>query len=82
MCCAYRKLFFWVFVYGEQYFVITLFRVFKCLDKVLNDMMKNEKTEIRKLAIPIIEELTGKMIIEMINRVFSSLPVDELFLPE
>lgn len=56
--------------------------MFKCLDRALNDMIKSQKAELRKLAMPMIEELAGKMVLEMINKILAGLPFEELFLPE
>lgn len=56
--------------------------VFECLDRALNDLIKSQKAELRKLAMPMIEELAGKMVLEMINKILAGLPFEELFLPE
>lgn len=56
--------------------------MFLSLDRALNDMIKSQKAELRKLAMPMIEELAGKMVLEMINKILAGLPLEELFLSE
>jgi len=51
-------------------------------DKAVNDLIKSQKPELRKLAMPMIEEVAGKMIINMINQILYNLPLDELFITE
>lgn len=54
----------------------------KCLDRALNDMIKGQKAELRKLTMPMIEELAGKMVLSMINQILTGLPLEEIFVPE
>lgn len=51
-------------------------------DRALNDMLRNQKDELRKLTMPMIEELSGKMILNMLNQIMSGLPLEEIFLPD
>lgn len=56
--------------------------MFKFLDRALNDMIKSQKVELRKLAMPMIEELAGKMILTMVNQIMTGLPLEEMFIVE
>lgn len=53
---------------------------FKPLDRAINDMIKTQKAELRKLTMPMIEELAGKMVLDMVNKILTSLPLEELFI--
>lgn len=56
--------------------------MFKCLDRALNDLMKSQKPELKKLTMPMIEELAGKMVLSMINQILTGLPIEEIFITE
>lgn len=57
-------------------------QMFECLDRALNDMIKNQKAELRKLTMPMIEELAGKMVLSMVNQILTGLPLEEIFVTE
>lgn len=57
-------------------------QMFECLDRALNDMIKNQKAELRKLTMPMIEELAGKMVLSMVNQILTGLPLEEMFVTE
>lgn len=59
-----------------------LFKKDQNLNRALNDMIRTQKMELRKLTMPMIEEVAGKMIINMINLILNSLPFDEIFITE
>jgi hypothetical protein len=48
----------------------------------LNDILKSQKAELRKLTKPMIEELAGKMVLSMINQILTGLPIEEIFIAE
>lgn len=43
-------------------------------------MIKTQKGELRKLMMPMIEELAGKMVLDMANKILSGLPLEEVFI--
>lgn len=53
--------------------------LFKSLDRAINDMIKTQKAELRKLMMPMIEELAGKMVLDMVNKILTNLPLEEIF---
>jgi hypothetical protein len=57
-----------------------LFKKDQNLNRALNDMIKSQKEELRKLTLPMIEELAGKMIINMSNQILSGMSLDEIFI--
>lgn len=56
--------------------------VFKCLDRVFNDMLKKQRIEIKNLARPITEELAGQMLLQTLNAILARYPLEEPFFPE
>lgn len=56
-----------------------LFKKDQNLNRALNDMIKSQKAELRKLTMPMIEELAGKMVLSMINQILTGLPLEEIF---
>lgn len=56
--------------------------MFECLDRALNDTLRSQKAELRKLTTPMIEELAGKMVLSMINQILTGLPLEEIFITE
>jgi hypothetical protein len=54
--------------------------LFKSLDRGINDMIKTQKAELRKLMMPMIEELAGKMVLDMVNKILANLPLEEVFI--
>ncbi|XP_001951125.1 uncharacterized protein LOC100159613 [Acyrthosiphon pisum] len=59
-----------------------LFKKDQNLNRALNDMLKSQKAELRKLAIPMIEEVAGKMVLSMVNQILTGLPLEEIFITE
>lgn len=59
-----------------------LFKKDQNLNRALNDMIKSQKAELRKLTMPMIEELAGKMVLSMINQILTGLPLEEIFVTE
>ncbi|KAL4089581.1 hypothetical protein QTP88_024594 [Uroleucon formosanum] len=59
-----------------------LFKKDQNLNRALNDMIKNQKAELRKLTMPMIEELAGKMVLSMVNQILTGLPLEEIFVTE
>lgn len=43
-------------------------------------MIKTQKAELRKIALPMVEEIAGKMVLDMINKILSGLPLEEMFI--
>jgi len=59
-----------------------LFKKDPNLNQALNDLIKSQKSEIRKLMMPTIEELGGKMVLTMVNQVMYDLPLEEQFIKD
>ncbi|CAH1736156.1 unnamed protein product [Aphis gossypii] len=59
-----------------------LFKKDQNLNRALNDLIKSQKAELRKLTMPMIEELAGKMVLSMINQILTGLPIEEIFVTE
>lgn len=59
-----------------------LFKKDQNLNRALNDILKSQKAELRKLTKPMIEELAGKMVLSMINQILTGLPIEEIFITE
>ncbi|XP_025200394.1 uncharacterized protein LOC112598212 [Melanaphis sacchari] len=59
-----------------------LFKKDQNLNRALNDLIKSQKAELRKLTMPMIEELAGKMVLSMINQILTGLPIEEIFVSE
>lgn len=69
--------------FKDYSFVIEkLFKKDQNMNRALNDMIKSQKAELRKLTMPMIEELAGKMVLQMINQILSDLPLEEIFIME
>lgn len=57
-----------------------LFKKDQNLNRGINDMIKTQKAELRKLMMPMIEELAGKMVLDMVNKILANLPLEEVFI--
>ncbi|VVC36453.1 Haemolymph juvenile hormone binding [Cinara cedri] len=63
-------------------FIDNVFKKDQNLNRALNDMIKNQKTELRKLMMPMIEEVAGKMVLNMANQILNGLPYEEIFITD
>lgn len=45
-------------------------------------MIKTQKSELRKLMMPMVEEVAGKMVLNMANQILNGLPYEEIFITD
>ncbi|XP_050548943.1 uncharacterized protein LOC126910423 [Daktulosphaira vitifoliae] len=57
-----------------------IFKKDQNLNRALNDMIKSQKMELKKLVMPMVEEIAGKMLLTMLNQIIGSLPYTEWFI--
>ncbi|XP_050443075.1 circadian clock-controlled protein daywake-like [Adelges cooleyi] len=66
----------------QDYSVVieNLFKKDQNLNRAVNDMIKTQKHELKKMTLPMIEELSGKMLLNMVNQMLGGVPFDEMFI--